>query len=158
MSGSNSGSTLAICATAQPTALADAAAYAALTWVQVKHVGNIDETGILQNILNYDTWDDAQAIKAKGMVDGGSPNVELSADAADAGQDALRTAAAPTNPLAYAFRITRNNKATDGGTGRIEYFRALATGPRRPNGRNEDFDLEVFTLGVVQKEIVVDPT
>lgn len=32
------------------------------------------------------------------------------------------------------------------------------SGPTRPNGQNEDFDLEVFTLGLVQEEIVVNPT
>lgn len=152
----NSGATLSICVTAQPTRLADATAYAALTWVPIAHVGSVGEMGVNQNILNYDTWDDPEVQKAKGMIDGGSPDVELSADPSDAGQDALRVAAGINIP--HAFRIVRNNKLTVGGTGRIEYVRALVVGPRRPNGRNEDFDLEIFKLGVVQKEIIVDAT
>lgn len=31
------------------------------------------------------------------------------------------------------------------------------SGPIRPNGRNEDFILARFTLGLMQREIVVDP-
>ena len=33
-------------------------------------------------------------------------------------------------------------------------MRGLVTGPKRPNGRNEDFNLEVYTLGLTQYEII----
>lgn len=151
----NSQSKLYICSTPQPTDL-DATGFAALTWVEIKGVGEVGETGADTNILTYDTWDTKVAQKAKGITDAGSPEIELARNSADAGQDAIR-AAALTN-LNYAFKIEKNDKLTVGGTNTIVYNRGLVTGPKRPNGRNEDFDLEVFTLGLQQLEVVVDNT
>jgi hypothetical protein len=138
----HAGAKLFACATAQQADL-DQAGFEALVWVQIKGVGNHGETGSSTNILNYDTWDTDVIQKAKGMTDGGSPEIELARIPDDPGQDILRTAAA-TN-LNYAFKIEMN------------YNRGLVAGPRTPNGRNEDFDLEVFTLGLNQRQITVDP-
>ncbi len=152
----NAGSKLYVCATAQPDEL-DAAEYAALTWVLVGGVGSVGETGSNTNILNYETWDDEVVQKAKGLTDAGSPDIEVARDPDDAGQDILRTAAA-TN-LIYALKIEGNDKPNNnvGSKPTIRYNRGLITGPREPNGRNEDFDLEIFGTGLVQKQIKVDP-
>jgi hypothetical protein len=152
----NAGSKLYVCATPQPTTL-NTAAYAALTWVLVGGVGSIGETGDNTNMLSYDTWDDAVVQKAKGLTDAGSPEIEVARDSSDAGQDILRTAA-QTN-LIYAFKIDGTDLPNSLPTSKptIRYNRGLVAGPREPNGRNEDFDLEIFTLGLVQKQIKVDP-
>lgn len=141
---------LYICATVKPTAL-DAAAYAALTWVQITGVGSHGETGTTQNILTYDTWDDTVVQKAKGMRNAGDPEIELARDAADAGQDILRTAA-DTDSI-YAFKIEADDTIT---TPTRRYNRGYVTGPRHPHGRNEDFDLEIFQLALVQTQIIVE--
>lgn len=151
---SNAGSKLYVCATAQPDEL-DAGEYAALTWVLVGGVGSIGETGDNTNVLSYDTWDDAVVQKVKGTTNAGDPEIEVARDPDDAGQDILRTAAA-TN-FYYAFKIEGTDKPNASGTPTIRYNRGLVAGPREPNGRNEDFDLEVFTLALVQKQIKVDP-
>lgn len=153
----NAGSKLYICATPKNDDVADAAAYAALTWVQIGGVGSHGEAGTQTNILSYDTWDTTVTQKAKGMSNAGDPEIELARDPDDAGQDILRTAA-NTN-WSYAFKIERNDKPNDDVDSKptIIYNRGLVSGPRRPLGRNEDFDLEIFTLGLQQKEIVVDP-
>lgn len=152
----NAGSKLYVCATPQPTDL-DATAFAGLTWVLVGGVGSVGETGDNTNMLNYETWDDEVVQKAKGLTDAGSPEIEVARDPSDAGQDILRTAAQTT--LYYAFKIEGTDlpDATVGSTPTIRYNRGLVAGPREPNGRNEDFDLEIFTLGLVQKQIKVDP-
>lgn len=152
----NAGSKLYVCATPQATDL-NQTAYEALTWVLVGGVGSVGETGDNTNVLSYDTWDDAVVQKAKGLTDAGSPEIEVARDPSDAGQDILRTAAG-TN-FYYAFKIEGTDKP-DNNTGAkptIRYNRGLVAGPREPNGRNEDFDLEIFTLGLVQKQIKVDP-
>lgn len=151
----NSQSGLYICTTAQETDL-DQAGFAALTYVKIGDMGELGETGTSQNVLTYDTWAESVVRKAKGMKNAGDPDVEVARKPTDAGQIALR-AAAKTN-LNYAFKIVRNDPATGGGTPTIIYNRGLVAGPKRPNGRNEDFDLEVYTLGFQQEEIVVDPT
>jgi hypothetical protein len=150
-----SGRKLYICATAQANDL-DQSAFAALTYVEIKGVGDLGEIGTKQNILTYDTWGSSVALKAKGLKDGGSPELEVARDTTDPGQDLLRIAAGLN--LCYAFKIDCNDKITGGGANGIIYNRGYAAGPARPQGRNEDFDLEVFTLGFVQAEVVVDPT
>lgn len=129
----------------------------ALTWTEIKGIGSHGEAGVSTNILNYDTWDTTVIQKAKGMSDAGSPQLELARDQADAGQDALR-AAALTN-VNWAFKMERNDKPNSnvGSKPTIIYNVGLVAGPTRPFGRNEDFDLEVFTLALQQLEIVVDP-
>lgn len=150
---SNSGKQLWISTTPQPAALDEHAAtgYPSLTYTQVRGVGSIGETGIQTNPLTYDTMDEDVVDKAKGMTNAGDPEVECKRIAADPGQIALRAAGAITVKQPYAFRIVDQD-------GTIHYNRGLVMGPRRPGGRNEDFELEVFTLALVQVEIVVNPT
>lgn len=155
MANTNAKSKLYICATEQPTVL-NQAAYEGLTWVLVGGTGSVGEIGTRTNVVSYDTWADDVIDKGKGNSNAGDPEVELARDSADAGQDALR-AAALTN-FTYAFKIERADKLTSGGTNTIIYNRGIVTGPARPQGRSEDFDLEVFTLGFKQREIVVDPS
>lgn len=152
----NSGKKLFICATAQQATL-DKTAFQGLTWVQIKGVGSVGETGASTNILSYNTWDDAVVRKAKGMTDAGSPVIEVARDPTDAGQVLLR-AACLTN-FNYAFKIVGNDKPNNDPDSEptIRYNRGLVTGPKEPNGRNEDFDLEVFSLGLQQLQITVDP-
>lgn len=152
----HAGFKLYVCATAQPADL-NQAAFEALTWVEVGGVGSHGETGTSTNILTYDTWDTDVAQKAKGISDAGSPDIEVARDPDDPGQVILRTAAL-TN-LNYAFKITANDTPNSDPDSEptTRYNRGLVTGPREPNGRNEDFDLEVFTLALQQRQITVDP-
>ena len=152
----NAGSKLYICATPQPDDL-DQAGFEALTWVEIGKVGSAGDAGVTTNILSYDTWGTDVTQKAKGISNAGDPDIEVARDPSDAGQDILRTAAR-TN-FNYAFKETRNDAPNDdaGSTPTTYYNRGLVSGPRRPRGRNEDCDLEVYTLGLQQLEIVVDP-
>ena len=134
----------------------DAAGFQALTYVAVSNVGNVGETGLNTNILSYDTLDTEVSDKAKGVSNAGDPDIEVARVFDDAGQIAMRAAAA-TN-VKFAFKIERNDMPGGGSTNSLMFNRGLATGPKRPGGRVEDFDLEVFTLGLVQKEVVVDAT
>lgn len=151
----NAGSKLYICTTPQQFDL-DRSGFESLVWTEIKGVGSHGEIGANTNILTYDTWDTDVIRKAKGMTDAGSPEIELARIPSDAGQVALQAAAA-TN-LNYAFRIVRNDAGFVNGLGTHIYYRGLVTGPRLPLGRNEDFDLEIFTLGLNQKVLTVDPT
>lgn len=152
----NAGAKLYVCATAQASDLT-ATAYAGLTWVLVGGVGKIGETGTTTNMLNYNTWDTTVMQKAKGVSDAGNPEIEVARDPADAGQTILRTIA-DTN-LNYAFKIERNDKPNTnaGSKPTTVYNRGLVAGPRTPNGQVEDFDLEIYTLALQQKQIVVAP-
>lgn len=149
-----SGSKLYVCATAQNTDL-DLAGFEALTWVQVKGVGSHGETGTNTNIVSYDTWDTEFVQKAKGTSNAGDPEVELARIPADAGQLILRTAGDHFNKNNYAFKIEKNDApAGVGATPTYIYNRGLVAGPRTPHGRNEDFDLEIYTFGLQQQQII----
>lgn len=153
--GTNAGGRLYVCAVPQNSDLTQSQ-YEALAWTPVTGLGNFGEAGTSTNVLNYDTWDMSVVQKYKGMDDAGSPEVEFIRKPTDAGQNILRAAARTKNN--YAFKMERPDKVTGTGTGTIIYNRGIVTGPRRPFGRNEDFDLEVYTFGLNQLEIVVNPT
>lgn len=134
----------------------DRTAFEAIThWRQVGSVGSIGESGMSTNIVSYDTLDTDVTQKAKGISDAGSPTVEVARVPTDGGQIAMRAAAA-TN-FNYAFRVEDADAPSAGYTNSVYYNRGMVAGPTRPGGRNEDFILEVFTLALNQREVVVDP-
>lgn len=152
----NAGATVWICPDPQNEEMSQSDFEAISNWVQIKALGNHGETGSTTNVLNYDTWDLSVIQKAKGLTNAGDPVIEVARLPFDPGQIALR-AAAKTN-FNYAFKMVKNDAIVAGGTGTILYNRGLVMGPTRPHGRNEDFDLENFTVGLNQLEIVVNPT
>jgi len=156
MANTNAASKWYVCATPQNNNLTKSD-YESLTWTLISKVGNVGETGKSTNVLTYNTWDTEVADKAKGITDAGSPTIECAREPDDAGQQILRDAAAVGNNNKYAFKEVRADGPL-GGTGTVFYNRGIVAGPTRPNGGNEDFDLEVFTLGLVQEEIIVKPT
>lgn len=156
MANTNAASKWYVCATPQNTNLTEAD-YAGLDWTRITGVGNVGETGKSTNVLTYNTWDTEVADKAKGVTDAGSPTMEVARDPNDAGQNILRAAGAVGNNNRYAFKEVRADGPL-GGTGTIYYNRGIVGGPTHSNGGNEDFDVDVFTIGFVQEEIVVKPT
>lgn len=151
-----SGGKLFVCATPQPADLTKEQ-YEALVWVQVKGIGSHGETGTTQNIVGYDTWDQVFTDKDKGIANAGDPEVEIARIDADAGQNLLEGMAQARNKNKYAFKVERND-APEGGQPTKFYNRGVVTGPRSQHGRNEDFDLEIYQLGLVQEQIKVEAT
>lgn len=152
---SNAASKIYISSTPQNSEL-DQVGYEGLTWVEIKSIGNLGETGKSTNMLSYNTWDTSVIQKAKGLTDAGTPQLEVARIPTDPGQILLRTAGAVGNNNNYAFKILRAD-GTTATNGTVQYNRGLVGGPTRPNGANEDFDLEVFVIGFQQEEIVVNP-
>ena len=156
MANTNAASKWYVCATPQNSNLTEAD-YASLEWTLISKVGNVGETGKSTNVLTYNTWETEVADKAKGVTDAGSPTIEVARDINDAGQAILRAAGAVGNNNKYAFKEVRADGPV-GGTGTIMYNRGIVAGPTHSNGGVEDFDLDTFTLGFVQEEIIVAPT
>lgn len=154
MANANAASKLYVCATPQNSNLTQVQ-YEALAWVEVGGLGSHGETGNSTNMLTYDTWGDAVIQKAKGMTDAGSPEIECARLATDPGQIILNAAGVVGNANNYAFKMLRSD-AQGNGNPSVMYNRGLVSGPKRPNGRNEDFDILVWTLGLQQAEIIVN--
>jgi len=123
--------------------------YEALFWLQVRHVGAIGETGTRDNILLYDYLDGDVVTKVKGISDAGNVQVEVARRGQDKGQIAMR--AAGITKYNYAFKIQDED-------GTAYYERGLVIGPTKPNGRQENFNLEIYKLALNQREITIDET
>ena len=130
----------------------DLAGYQALTWLEVKGVGNMGQTGTDTNVVSYDELATEVTQKGKGISNAGDPDVECRRIGDDPGQVQMR--AASLTKFSYAFKYELDNAPNATGNGTTYYNRGLVMGPTRPNGGNEDFELEVYTLGLNQKEIV----
>lgn len=153
MANTLKGRTLYVCTTPQPADL-DLAGFKALTYTKVNGVGSVGQTGTTDNIVTYDEMDSDVLPKAKGISNAGDPQIEVSRRPSDAGQLAMR--AAGVTKLTYAFKIMDGDSDV-GLDPTTSFLRAVVGGPTKPNGRQESFNLEVYTLGVVQREIVVEP-
>lgn len=154
MANTNKGRRVYICTTPKPSNLTQEQ-YEALSWVEIGNVGSIGESGTNTNVLSYDELDTDVTQKQKGISNAGDPVIECARNPTDAGQVALRAAA--LTKFYYAVKIEDEDKPSTDYSNTIYYNRGLVTGPVRPNGRNEDFILERFTVGIVQAEIVVAP-
>lgn len=137
-------------------AVLDLAAFEAITfWQEVGDVGSIGQTGTDTNIVSYDTLNTEVTQKQKGISNAGDPEVECARNPTNKGQIAMRAAAATR--YNFAFKIEDADAPDGDTTNTIYYNRGVVSGPFRPNGRNEDFILETYRLGLNQKEIVADP-
>lgn len=134
----------------------DQAGFEAISWIPIGGVGSLGETGKKTNILNYDTWTDKVIQKGKGLTDAGSPELEVARLPNDPGQIILLAAAAVGNNNNYAFKELRSD-GTTANNGTVRYNRGVVGGPTWPGGRNEDFDLQIFTLGFNQEPLVINP-
>ncbi len=126
------------------------AGFEALTWVEVKGVGSVGETGTITNPISYDTLSAQVRQKAKGISDAGDPDIECERIANDPGQILMRAACAFDDADNRSFKFEMQD-------GSVQYLRGLVMGPRRPGGGPEAFELEVFTLGLQQPELLVNP-
>lgn len=154
MANTNKGRKVYFCTTPQPANL-DQSQFEALTWIEVGNVGSVGESGMNTNVVSYDELATEVTQKQKGISNAGDPTIECARNPTDAGQIALRAAAA--TKFFYAVKFEDLDAPDANHTNTVYYNRGLVAGPTRPNGRNEDFILEVFTLGLVQREIVVNP-
>lgn len=149
------GAKLYICSTPQTDLPLDATAFAALTYVPIKKVGQVGDMGTDTNVVTYDTLDTDVTQKGKGVTNGGDWTIELARLFDDAGQIALRAAALTGN--CYAFKLELDDAPGAGYSNTLIYNCGLVNGPRRPGGGVEDFVLEEFTLAMNQRDVIVEP-
>ena len=119
-----------------------------MTWTEVKGVGNVGSFGVDTNVVTYATLGEAVQSKSKGITNAGDPTVECARSDSDAGQEAMRAAGGAQVYDSYAFKVVNQDGSTD-------YLRGLVMGPVNQGGGNEDFDLDVYTLGLVQEPVHV---
>lgn len=155
MSGkTNKGRKFYFCETAQASDL-DQAGFEALTWVEAENVVTVGASGANANVLSQSYWGTSVAQKQIGIIDAGDPTLEVGKDLSAAGQNSMRAKANDGNY--YAFKI-EDPLLSGQTTPDISYNRGLILGPVTNNGAVEDWDNHVFTLGLVQEQILVAAT
>ncbi|CAD0183960.1 hypothetical protein RUESEDTHA_00837 [Ruegeria sp. THAF57] len=98
---------------------ADAAAYGALSYTEIKETESIDTFGDTSNKITFASLADARTHRVKGTRDAGVLDLVLGLDYADAGQNALRTAEGTEHN--YAFKVVFDD-APPAGTPSERYF------------------------------------
>lgn len=132
--------------TAEP---ADAASYAALTWVEIGDVESLGEFGDDSPILSAMTLQDERVFKAKGARDAGTLAITVLDRPDDAGQ--LAMIAAEASKFNYPFKVVLPNRVTVGGTDQIEYMIGLVSSKRLNVGDNSNFLRRTFNVAVNSK-------
>lgn len=150
-----SGTKLSI-ASVGATVPGDAAAFAALTWVEVGLVETIGEYGDESSAVTFAALGDGRVRKGKGARDAGTLTVTCAHDALDAGQVLLTTAEGSN--VNYAFKVELANKLNPTGTNEIQYFRGLVMSKRMNVGNNDNIVRRTFNIGVNTVIVTVNPT
>jgi hypothetical protein len=135
------------------TDLADAAAYEALTFVEIKEVTSLSDFGTDETVNSVSPLVGVNR-KFKGNIDAGTLDIEYSYIEADAGQVALRAAGATRD--SYAVKVEENDAPT-GKTNTIYYSRGVVKAPQIKGGGGDDAVSEMCQIGFEQLIIKVDP-
>lgn len=142
--------------TAPVTLPMNAAAFAALTFTEVKSIGNLGDYGSPANLVNYNTLDTEVMSKAKGVEDAGELSIEVARIFDDPGQIAMRAAAA--TKFYWPIKIEYADAPSDDWSNTIMYAAGPVTGPQLLGGGTDDFIRESYSVGFTdQRPIFVAP-
>lgn len=142
--------------TAPVTLPLNAAAFGALTFTEIKSVGNLGDYGSPANLVNYNTLDTEVMSKAKGVEDAGELSIEVARIFDDPGQIAMRAAAA--TKFYYAIKIEYADAPSEDWSNTVMYAVGPVTGPQLLGGGTDDFIRESYSVGFTdQRPIFVAP-
>lgn len=131
-------------------------AFAALTYKEVGHIGNLGDYGVSPNVITYSTLDTQVSSKAKGVEDAGDLTIEVARVFDDEGQAQLR--AAGNTKYNWAVKLEYADAPSEDHTNTVVYAAGPVMGPQRLGGSTDDFVRESFTIGFSdQKPVTVDP-
>jgi len=138
------------------TAAANAAAYAALTYVPIGEVQNLGEFGDQSNDVTFTSLSDGRVRHLKGARDAGVLALVCGRDPLDAGQVALR--AAEKTKFAYAVKIEAADALDANDTNSVFYFHCLVQSARDNFGESDGIVTTTFNLGITTGIIEVPAT
>lgn len=123
----------------------DASGFAALSYTTIPNVITVGDTGVNQNIVNVQLWDNTLSEQQKGAATGAQFDITI-LDETSNGRTALDAAASVTDANNYAFKIEYSD-------GSIEYNRGVVAAPSFPKGANEEFATAVYTVAANQEPV-----
>jgi len=135
------------------TAAADATAYAALSWTEIKEVESLPAFGDSASTINFTALADARVRKRKGARDAGQLAFNCAHDPLDPGQ--LAAIAAEQTKSAYAFKVVLEDSADANDTDSIFYFHALVSECKTVPGAVNDIIKRAIKLDIDTAVIAV---
>lgn len=132
---------------------ADASAYAAVTWVEVKRLDSLPNIGGKDNVISYTTLDDNVINKKKGATNYGTGNVVVIDKDDDAGQIAMGNA--KKTKFSYCFKTVVPTANSVSGTDGITYYHALVTSDEQQYGGDGQPLKRSFGLELVDEPVRV---
>lgn len=143
-------------AAAATTVPANAAAYAALTWIEVDFLESLNEYGSQSSAVNFDSLNQGRRRKGKGIRDEGDVTVTVAHVASDLGQQAM--VAAEKTPFLYPCKIELNNKPNPTGTNEVHYFTGKVMSARFGGMSTDGVVRRTFVVGIDSNILAVAPT
>lgn len=131
---------------AQAVEPANAAAYQALAWVEVKEVETLGEFGDESSSVDFAAIGDGRVRKLKGARDAGTIELTCGRDPLDAGQLAIK--AAEKTKFQYAFKIVAADAPTEEYNDSEYYFLGLVMSARENYGENDNVVRTTFNIGI----------
>lgn len=137
------------------TVPANAAAYAALTWTEVRNVRTFSPFGEVRPVISRVVVGREYPVKKVGPADPGDLAVMIYPDDGDAGQIALASAARTRSKYAVKIGYPIGSRITPSASISLRYFSALVTANANQLGSADDIATEQFNLAVVSQIIRV---
>lgn len=134
----------------------DAAAYAALTWVEIGMVRSVPAYGDKATIISGAVVGDDRVRKAKGANDAGDSEIVVYPDPEDTGQQALIAAQSTKNY--YPIKVIKPDRLDASGTDGIDYFLVLVASENESGGENDTIVTKTFSVAITSKITRVAPT
>lgn len=156
-STTNAKSTISVATSA--TVPATAAAYKALTWTVINDVEEIGGTfGDTYAKVEAKVLGTRRVRKGKGSVDGGAIELTVLRDAADAGQNALRTALGSDDRVFVKIELGDKPSTGASPTGSLAYMPVLVFAAPVQGGDADSFVKQVFTLEIDGETVTAAPS
>lgn len=118
------------------------------SWVEIDGWKNAGKIGDSAQVISTDLINRGRTVKQKGSANAGSMQNEFVVITTDAGQIALRAAAAGGNKSNYAFKIAWQNGTTD-------YFVALVTNAETQGGESNTILMLASSLEINSNIVTV---
>ena len=146
----HAGRTISVAVDLDPSVdLADAAAFAALSWVEVPNVGEFPEYGRTESIATYKTT--KTTLKGKGVPDFGGGAMEVARVSGNAAHAALRAAGAKNLHVAFKIdHVDATGAANPAYSATADFVKGVISGPTRGGSGDEDFIVDAYELGFTQ--------
>ena len=135
---------------------ANAAAYAALSYVEIGNVTSIGGYGDESADVTINILGDGRRRRGKGSRDAGLMAINVAWDSTDAGQAALK--AAEESTANFAFKVVLPNRLNATGTDEIDYFEGLIMSRRGSDLQNDQIATKTFNVAINSGVVEVPPT